>query len=97
VLVMVLALCAFVTRGATPRLSRLNMTLLALVVVQLGVGVANVLLRIPAELTGLHTGLGAALLLTMTLALYECWLSPTAVGNACSEVRSGLQMGSKLG
>jgi cytochrome c oxidase assembly protein subunit 15 len=96
-LVAVLALCAFVTRSASPRLARLTMTLLALVVVQLGVGVANVLLRIPAELTGLHTGLGAALLLTMTLALYECWLSPAAVGRVRSEVSPGLQMGSKPG
>jgi len=90
-LVAVLALCAFVTRAAAPRVARLTMTLLALVVVQLGVGVANVLLRIPAELTGLHTGLGAALLLTMTLALYECWLSPVAVDKVCSEVQPGLR------
>jgi cytochrome c oxidase assembly protein subunit 15 len=96
-LVLALALCAFVTRGGAPRLARLTMALLALVVVQLGVGVANVLLRIPAELTGLHTGLGAALFVTMTLALYECWLSPTAVRNVCSDVRPGLQMDSKLG
>jgi cytochrome c oxidase assembly protein subunit 15 len=96
-LVVVLALCAFVTRSATPRLSRITMALLVLVVVQLGVGVANVLLRIPAELTGFHTGLGAALLLTMTLALYECWISPTAARSVCTEVRPKLQMGSKPG
>ena len=35
------------------------------------VGVANVLLRIPVEVTGLHSALASALVLTQSLAVRE--------------------------
>jgi cytochrome c oxidase assembly protein subunit 15 len=47
--------------GRVARLARLG-TLL--VVVQIAVGAANVLLRLPVPVTGLHTALAAALVLT---------------------------------
>ena len=52
-------------------LSKLLKVAAALVVVQIGVGVANVLMRIPVELTGLHSALAAALVLTLGLAVAE--------------------------
>ncbi len=63
---------AWICRGE-PRL-RAAMTLaLAIVLVQIGVGVANVLWGIPVEITGLHTGLAGALVLTLTVALHAAW------------------------
>jgi len=40
---------------------------------QIAVGVANVLLRVPVEITGLHSALAAALVCTMGVAVYEVW------------------------
>jgi len=45
----------------------------ALGVLQAGIGIASVLSGIPAELTGLHTALAAALVLTLVLALQQAW------------------------
>jgi len=39
---------------------------------QLAVGVANVVLRIPVEITGLHSALATALVLTLTTAVHRC-------------------------
>ncbi len=44
-----------------------------LVIAQVAVGVANVLLRLPVEITGLHSALAALLVLTLGLALAEVW------------------------
>jgi cytochrome c oxidase assembly protein subunit 15 len=41
--------------------------------VQAGVGIASVLLRLPVELAGLHTGLAAALVATLGFATHEAW------------------------
>jgi cytochrome c oxidase assembly protein subunit 15 len=71
-LVLALAACAFIARGPT-RLGRLLGLALALVVAQIGVGVANVLLRLPIEVTGAHSALAAGLIALMTLALREVW------------------------
>jgi cytochrome c oxidase assembly protein subunit 15 len=71
-LVLGLGACAFMGRGPT-RLGRLLLLAFALVVVQVGVGVANVLLRLPVEVTGAHSALAALLLAVMTLALREAW------------------------
>jgi heme A synthase len=46
----------------------------ALAVCQVAVGVANVLTGIPVEVTGLHSALAAALVLTTFFALHEAWL-----------------------
>ena len=45
----------------------------ALVVAQLAVGVANVLLRLPVEVTGLHSALAAGLICTVGVSLREVW------------------------
>ncbi len=42
-------------------------------VAQTIVGVANVWLRIPIEVTGLHSALAAALVLSLTLATRSVW------------------------
>jgi cytochrome c oxidase assembly protein subunit 15 len=54
-------------------LRRLLTLLLALAVAQIAVGVANVLLGLPQEITGLHTALAAALVLTLTLAVRDLY------------------------
>jgi len=48
-----------------------------LALLQVGVGVANVLLRIPVEVTGLHSALAAALCGTVGVGVREAWRSPT--------------------
>jgi cytochrome c oxidase assembly protein subunit 15 len=78
-LIAVFAATAFVCRS-TPRLARLCAIALALGVAQVGFGIANVLLGIPVEITGAHSALATALVLTVSLALREAWrpgASPT--------------------
>lgn len=54
--------------GRVARLARLGT---ALVVVQIAVGASNVLLRLPVAVTGLHTALAAALVLTTGLLVRD--------------------------
>jgi cytochrome c oxidase assembly protein subunit 15 len=61
-LVATLVVLAFVTRAATT-LAPLALAGAGVGLLQTGVGIANVLLRIPVELTGLHSALAAALVL----------------------------------
>jgi len=49
-----------------------------LAVIQVGVGVANVLLRLPVEITGLHSAIAAALVLTTAVALRAAWARPVS-------------------
>jgi cytochrome c oxidase assembly protein subunit 15 len=65
---------AWLTRysGVTGTLAR---TGLRLVLLQVAVGVANVLLRLPVEVTALHSALGAALVLTTLLLVREAMRS----------------------
>jgi cytochrome c oxidase assembly protein subunit 15 len=69
-LVAALAAAAFVARG-TGRPGRLLLAMAAVGVVQAIVGIANVLLRIPIEVTGAHSLLAAVLVLLTTLAVCE--------------------------
>jgi len=71
-LVVAIATCALLGRGPT-RLGRLLNIACLLVVAQIAVGVANVLLRLPVEVTGAHSALAAGLIAIMTLALREVW------------------------
>jgi len=65
-------LAASATTGRSePGLNRLTALALAFGLGEVTVGVANVLLGLPAEVTGLHTGLAAGLVLTLTLALRD--------------------------
>lgn len=73
---------AFAARGAG------HYGLLALLAAGLGTaqaaaGVANVLLGIPVEVTGLHSALAAALVLTVTLATREAWRGPASPVGGC--------------
>jgi cytochrome c oxidase assembly protein subunit 15 len=54
-------------------LARAAALALALCTAQVGVGIANVLLRLPVEITGLHSALAAALSLTLAFALRALW------------------------
>lgn len=55
------------------RLSTLSRVALALALTQVAVGIANVLTGLAVEVTGLHSALAAALVLTGTAAAREAW------------------------
>jgi cytochrome c oxidase assembly protein subunit 15 len=65
-----LAASAGAARGA-PRVGRLAALALALAFAQTAVGVANVRLGLPVEVTGLHSALAALLVLTLVASLHE--------------------------
>ena len=67
-------------------LSRLTGGLLALVIAQIGLGVANVLLRLPVEVTALHSACAAALFLLTTAVVHRQLASR---GRVVSESRRG--------
>ncbi len=71
-LTVAIAVSAWRSRGS-PVLGRLLAVAFGLVLAQVAVGVANVLLRLPVEVTGLHSALAAGLVLTVALALAEAW------------------------
>jgi cytochrome c oxidase assembly protein subunit 15 len=73
-----LAGAALAARG-TPRVGRLAILALALALAQTAVGVANVRLGLPVEVTGLHSALAAVLVLTLTASLYESSRKGSAV------------------
>jgi len=76
-LVITIFVAAGVTRRHRP--SRRWLAVAAVVaLLQLGVGVANVLLRIPVEVTGLHTALAAALCCTVGIGVREAWRGASA-------------------
>jgi len=72
-LVACLALAALAARGA-PTLRRAAHLALGLGAAQVAVGVANVLLRLPVEVTALHSALAAGLVLAVAWAAREAWL-----------------------
>jgi cytochrome c oxidase assembly protein subunit 15 len=74
-LIAALAAAAWLCSRAT-RLRAVTWLALGIGLVQVVGGVANVLLGIPVELTGLHSALAAALVLTTALAVREAWLAP---------------------
>ena len=49
----------------------MTLAALGLAVAQVGVGIANVVLGLPVEITALHSGLATALALTLAFALRE--------------------------
>jgi cytochrome c oxidase assembly protein subunit 15 len=76
VLLGTLAGAAWLARDARPGLRRLLWGALGLGVVQVAVGITNVLTGIPVEVTGLHSALAASLVLTLSVALRDCWRAP---------------------
>jgi heme A synthase len=71
-LLAALGAVAVAARGL-PRLGRLAALALALGVAQLVAGVANVLLSIPVEITGLHSLLAALLVLATTASFHAAF------------------------
>ena len=69
-LAAVFTLLAVVSRH-TGRIDRLAALACGLVWLQVGIGVTNVLMRIPYQVTGLHTGVGAVIVLTTSLMVRE--------------------------
>jgi cytochrome c oxidase assembly protein subunit 15 len=78
-LVLTIFLAAGVTRHHRPSRRWLGVAAV-LAVLQVGVGVANVLLRIPVEVTGLHSALAAALCCTVGVGVREAWRGSSAAG-----------------
>jgi cytochrome c oxidase assembly protein subunit 15 len=76
-LIAVLIGAAIACRHA-PRLWPFTLGVALLAAVQGLVGVANVLLGIPVEITGLHSGLAVGLVMSLALAAREAWLAPHA-------------------
>jgi heme A synthase len=71
-LLVALAALAVLARSA-PGLRGPARLALALCVAQVAVGVANVLLALPVEVTGLHSALATALVLTVSLVVRATW------------------------
>jgi cytochrome c oxidase assembly protein subunit 15 len=72
-LVLAILAGAALSLRRAPLLGRALGAAFLLACVQAGVGIASVLLRLPVELAGLHTGLAAALVATLGLATHEAW------------------------
>ncbi|MCB9679394.1 MAG: heme A synthase [Alphaproteobacteria bacterium] len=70
------ALAAFTTSVGHRRLRAPTALILALVLVQIGLGVANVLTRLPVEVTLAHTGVAAWLVLATTWLNWRAFRAP---------------------
>ena len=81
-------LLVWATRGSDEPVARIARSGLRLVVLQLAVGIANVLLRLPPEVTALHSALAAALVLASTLLAREILLHGTERSAAGSPARA---------
>jgi cytochrome c oxidase assembly protein subunit 15 len=68
---------AIAARGAAPLARRAGLAAL-LVLAQIGVGVANVLLRLPVEITALHSLLAGAIVLVHTACAHAAFRQETA-------------------
>lgn len=77
VLVVTLGIAAWHCRGL-PRLRGPGALLAALGIAQAAVGILNVVLGLPVEVTALHSALATALLLTATIALRETFAARSA-------------------
>jgi cytochrome c oxidase assembly protein subunit 15 len=71
-LLVALTAVARICRGS-PRLARWTRAAEGLAFLQVLVGIANVLLKLPVEVTGLHSALAAALVLCATGAAHSAW------------------------
>jgi cytochrome c oxidase assembly protein subunit 15 len=89
-LVAALGVCAALGRRE-PGVSRLTALAAALAVVQIGLGVANVLLRLPVEVTVLHSAGAAGLVLLWTAAAGRCFRWGGRPSRAQAEVELWLE------
>ena len=76
-----IVLTAWSARGVAG-LARPTLLAVALVLVQIVLGVANVWLRLPVEITALHSATAAALVLTMTACVRAAWRHPVSARDA---------------
>src|SRR5262245_31107695 len=86
-LVTCLALAALAARGSPP-LRRALLLALALGALQVAVGAANVLLRLPVGVTGLHSALATGLVLSLTWAVRTAWQGREAAAQLAVGERS---------
>jgi cytochrome c oxidase assembly protein subunit 15 len=89
-LLAALGVCAVLGRRE-PRVSRLTALALALGLVQVGLGVANVLLRLPVEVTALHSAGAAGLILLWTAAAGRSFVREAPRPRAQAEAELWLQ------
>ncbi len=87
VLAVAVAVVALSLRDAG-RAGRLAQLAFALVMIQIGVGAANVLLRVPVEITALHSALAAGIALTTGLVVREARRAGRAVTGQGSPARA---------
>lgn len=80
------ALLAWRARGSE-RVGRLSALALGIAVAQVAVGVANVLMQVPREVTGLHSALATALALTTAIVVREA-LAARLTASASAQVAS---------
>jgi len=76
---------------SSARTGRLALVALGLVLLQVVVGVANVLLKLPVEITALHSALASALALLAALIVREVWLARTAAQESVELSATGRQ------
>ncbi len=74
-LILFAAIAVVASRGQG-RAFNASLTLFFVILLQASLGVANVLMRLPVEVTLAHTGGAAAAMLAMTWLNYEVWLAP---------------------
>jgi heme A synthase len=86
-LVACLAAAALAARRA-PVLGRTLRVALALGLLQIAVGAANVRLRLPVEVTGVHSALATSLVLALTLAARTAWQGREAAAQRGEAERS---------
>jgi len=79
------AALAWRARGSG-RIDRLSKLAFGIVILQIAVGVANVLLRLPVEVTALHSALATAIAITTTLLLREV-LAARAATQPCVDLQ----------
>jgi cytochrome c oxidase assembly protein subunit 15 len=72
-LLAALAVTALVSARVAPELRRVTWLALGLGLAQVCVGIANVLLGLPVEMTALHTVLAAGLVLTVSVGVRTSW------------------------
>jgi len=80
-LALAMAATATASRGLAS-LERPTVLALGLVLLQIALGVANVWLRIPVEITALHSATAAALVLTLTVCVRAAWRRAPRVSQA---------------
>lgn len=86
------ALLAWASRGQPGPVPRLAGIAFLLVLVQIAVGIANVLFHVPVGVTGLHSALAAALCMTTAHVVLEAFRRPMLVPQRRESVPAGARV-----